>query len=245
MGNRTSFSTVSAAVQSLGQGGLYLAVPDLHGRMDLLKALLRQVKGLSVRLVFLGDYIDRGPSFDLLNLILELEKTETQFVFLPGNHEWMCMQWFNDNQVKVKTQRWREVEAPRGTLMNEWVERKDVPNEQIQFLRRILRKRFHYSDKKNLLFVHAGIETSPELRSLEKMDPDHFLWSRNLPPGYQGPLLIHGHTFAGDLPFADEQEVNLETRCWVEANRPLTVGIFQDVPAKADRFLGFVSIYTT
>jgi Calcineurin-like phosphoesterase len=44
---------------------LTYAIGDVHGRLDLLMDLLSQVithaSGRSCKLVFLGDYIDRGP----------------------------------------------------------------------------------------------------------------------------------------------------------------------------------------
>jgi serine/threonine protein phosphatase 1 len=44
---------------------LTYAIGDIHGRLDLLMDLLSQIithaNGRSCKLVFLGDYIDRGP----------------------------------------------------------------------------------------------------------------------------------------------------------------------------------------
>ncbi|MEE9587252.1 MAG: metallophosphoesterase, partial [Hyphomicrobiaceae bacterium] len=54
---------------SLPEGHLLYAVGDIHGRLDLLRSLLKrieadargQVQASKRTLVFLGDYVDRGP----------------------------------------------------------------------------------------------------------------------------------------------------------------------------------------
>ena len=72
-----------------------IAVGDIHGNLAALADLLDQIRGEVGRtdtIVFLGDYIDRGPhTRDCVDAILELEReTEAEVVCLQGNHE----QWF-------------------------------------------------------------------------------------------------------------------------------------------------------
>jgi serine/threonine protein phosphatase 1 len=71
-------------------------IGDVHGREDLLCALLAEIEqtvardGLADALVVgLGDYIDRGPaSVAVLQRVLDQAKgSGTEFVALPGNHE--------------------------------------------------------------------------------------------------------------------------------------------------------------
>ncbi|MEM6650815.1 MAG: metallophosphoesterase, partial [Pseudomonadota bacterium] len=44
---------------------ILVAVGDIHGRLDLLEKLLkkldRRLKDRAYKLIFLGDYVDRGP----------------------------------------------------------------------------------------------------------------------------------------------------------------------------------------
>lgn len=221
---------------------LYFAVPDLHGRLDLFEKCIESLRRIPGHVIFLGDYIDRLPSLKLVNRILEIEKERPDYVFLPGNHEWMCIEWYLENERQIGAGGLRLIPAPEGTLMQEWKEKGEVPKKQLHFFDRILRKRYHLSEQGNLLFVHAGVESSLRVKSIESMDPDHFLWSRRMPLNYQGPLLIHGHTFAGADPLIRKREVNLETRCWLETHRPLSVGVFRDVIDDQDPFVGVVKI---
>lgn len=66
------------------------AIGDIHGQADKLDALLGRLAGLdaAARLVFLGDYIDRGPhSRQVVDRLLALRRERPDTVFLMGNHE--------------------------------------------------------------------------------------------------------------------------------------------------------------
>jgi serine/threonine protein phosphatase 1 len=69
-----------------------LAFGDIHGCLTALDTLLGFVQpGPSDQVVFLGDYIDRGPdSKGVLDRLIELKKTG-QVVCLRGNHEIMML----------------------------------------------------------------------------------------------------------------------------------------------------------
>ncbi len=71
-------------------GQVVFAVGDIHGHADRLEALLGRLAGMApeARLVFLGDYVDRGPqSRRVLDRLLSLRRERPDTVFLMGNHE--------------------------------------------------------------------------------------------------------------------------------------------------------------
>src|SRR5690349_1844333 len=69
-----------------------LAIGDIHGCHLALTMLLEQIAPKPEdRLIFLGDYIDRGPaSRDVVESLLSL-KSKCTNVFLRGNHEAMIL----------------------------------------------------------------------------------------------------------------------------------------------------------
>jgi len=79
-----------------------LAVGDIHGHREKLEALMEMVKPTSEdKIVFLGDYIDRGPDSSgvidyLLDFCRKFPWTET--VFLRGNHEQMFLDALADRR---------------------------------------------------------------------------------------------------------------------------------------------------
>ena len=66
------------------------AIGDIHGCLDKVQRLLEVLRydPAADRLLFLGDYIDRGPaSKGVLELMLRLQAENSRNVFLMGNHE--------------------------------------------------------------------------------------------------------------------------------------------------------------
>jgi len=87
------------------------AISDIHGRNDLLQLLMKKLETdekLDLnedKLVFLGDYIDRGPdSFEVLVYVRDLfSKYPDNVVILGGNHEKLaidaCVRGMNYDDV--------------------------------------------------------------------------------------------------------------------------------------------------
>ena len=83
---------------------LLYVVGDVHGRTDLLLALLERIaddaagRATPARLVFLGDYVDRGPdTAGTLEVLADLPGAcELAPVFLMGNHERMLLDFLAD-----------------------------------------------------------------------------------------------------------------------------------------------------
>lgn len=92
------------------------AIGDLHGHREplarMLAAIEEDVRGRHVKhvkIVFLGDYVDRGPeSAGLLDDLIALKESDSDFdfVFLKGNHE-IGMLGFMD-EPKGKRRDWLE-----------------------------------------------------------------------------------------------------------------------------------------
>src|SRR5580704_7244062 len=81
---------------SVSPGLAVYAVGDIHGRLDLLEDLLRCIREDAGRhtgdtervLIFLGDYIDRGPaSRGVVDRLLEGPLDGFTTIRLMGNHE--------------------------------------------------------------------------------------------------------------------------------------------------------------
>src|ERR1700688_100753 len=73
--------------------GRLFAIGDIHGCPDELAALLRRIAPRQDdTVVFVGDYVDRGPSVrDVVEQLLEFERGPAEVVFLKGNHEDMML----------------------------------------------------------------------------------------------------------------------------------------------------------
>ena len=63
-------------------------VGDVHGELSALIAIVDCALESTDTLVFVGDYINRGPqSADVVDFLIELKRGEHDCIFLRGNHE--------------------------------------------------------------------------------------------------------------------------------------------------------------
>lgn len=150
-----------------------IAIGDVHGRLDALEELLDRLDpGPSDQLVFIGDYIDRGPdSKGVIDRLLTLED-EVSCVFLRGNHEAMMLDYLRDGAWNL----WR---------MNGGVETLDtyrvdgdveIPEAHVRFVDQT--ELYYETDE--FFFVHAGLK--PDLtidENLRRHDEDVLLWERS------------------------------------------------------------------
>ena len=72
-------------------------IPDVHGCNKTLKKLLKKLNlQKDDKLIFLGDYIDRGPdSYGVLQTVCNLP---CETILLKGNHEDMALNCINNKE---------------------------------------------------------------------------------------------------------------------------------------------------
>ena len=84
---------------------LIYVIGDIHGRLDLLTTLLAEIEqhraGRGRTIVFLGDYIDRGPdSAGVVATVRRLQALEPgSIVCLKGNHEDLMLKAYQDERA--------------------------------------------------------------------------------------------------------------------------------------------------
>lgn len=179
----------------------YIAIGDIHGMDLLLQRLLAQVPAEGT-LVFLGDYIDRGPaSREVITRLMALER-ERMCVFLRGNHEAMALDALaGDNRVDLH---WMK-NGGAATLKSYQMQ---LPDDHLAFLART--KPFYETE--HYIFVHAGL--LPGQRP-EDAETKTLWWIRDsfLRSSYDwGKLVIHGHTPTNDgRPDVCPNRINIDT----------------------------------
>jgi serine/threonine protein phosphatase 1 len=168
-----------------------LAIGDIHGCDTALATLLHVVQPeTGDRLVFLGDYIDRGPgSRQVIDKLLE-QTEQCQTVFLRGNHEVMILEARVD---PLKASLWQSY-GGLDTLASYGAEfRQDwaaaIPRTHWAFLEKTVR----YFESADHIFVHACLD--PELEM--KDQPDRLIFWEFLDqmrPHKSGKRIICGHS---------------------------------------------------
>src|ERR1700740_2097227 len=133
-----------------------LAIGDIHGCHTALTHLVREVKPASGdQLVFIGDYIDRGPaSRQVIDSLLQLKNT-CSTVFLRGNHEVMIL---DARESFLKTDIWQSyggletVHSYGSKFGQDWVTA--IPDFHWAFLEQTAR----FFETERHIFVHACLD---------------------------------------------------------------------------------------
>ena len=184
--------------------GRLLAVGDIHGQAELLAKLLKQVDPQPEDVVvFLGDYIDRGPdSPGVIDQLLELQDRFPQTVFLKGNHEAMLLDYLAGRETLLYL-----LNGGATTLAGYHRDnRMHIPPRHLEFFRNL---RLWY-ETAEFIFVHAGLR--PGL-SLHQQRHEDLLWIREdfLDADFDwGKTVVFGHTPLPSPSFA-KHRIGLDT----------------------------------
>lgn len=241
-----------------------IAIGDIHGHLEKLVDLMNQVKPTAAdQLVFLGDYIDRGPdSKGVIDYLITLQQQHPQTVFLRGNHDQMLLDALHDDHPDQLPADWQTLETISSAYRQDiygsnnrevWLLNGGrqflksygatdenscwylVPQEHIDFL--VTTKIWHRQN--GFLFVHAGFRENHL-----PIDQQRFimLWDRYAPPGtYEIHVVGHQPSLNGQ-PFFEESRYSLDTGA--AYGRPLTAcdvltrQVWQSAPTTADKSRG-------
>lgn len=188
------------------------AVGDLHGRYDLLSKMLRRIVAdfeslrdeRRLRIVFLGDYIDRGDhSREVLETLVSLvDGASREFVVLRGNHEAALLDFVKSPGLHrswldfgaQQTLASYGVRLPRGALTDaDLVALRDAlvdaMGEHLEFIRAM-----PIMDRSgDTVFTHAGVARGD---GDALTDQRAMLWGdTSSDPDWPAPgkLVVHGH----------------------------------------------------
>ena len=185
------------------------AVGDIHGSLSKLEIMLPLIRqdhdpDVSNTIVFLGDYIDRGPdSRQVVELLMTEPLKGFKHVFLRGNHEDMMVKAMDGDSRMMRI--W--VNNGGATTLKNF---EDSPALRIDRCVAWMRELPYYYEKYGYLFVHAGIR--PRL-PLSYQQTEDMMWIREEFTNSEedhGYVVVHGHT---PLPkhYEGPNRINLDT----------------------------------
>jgi len=170
----------------------FYLIGDIHGHLSKLENLILYIKSDITPddlIIFLGDYIDRGPkSFEVIEFLLKL-KSDYNIVCLMGNHEDMFCRFIsvgdNVNRYMVNGGRYTIRSYERN--LNEF----KIPETHKQFYNSL--KLYYESD--SFIAVHAGM--NPRVSNITEQNMHDLIWIREDYYKYNrrwDKTIIFGHT---------------------------------------------------
>jgi len=198
----------------------YWYIGDIHGEIVLLESLLTAIQKYKPhQIVFVGDYIDRGPyAREVIDRIMELE---VPVACLMGNHEQMMLNALEDsvlgnNPMELWYRNGGEATLQSFGFSGFFSFQSQLEEHYLRFFRSLLMSHIvELGTDMKILAIHAGISPAIPLADqlllkdyldlqqymLDKqLDAgDSFLWARESffegsSDLWKGYLVVHGHT---------------------------------------------------
>lgn len=226
-------SKVAAPVKpGVPDGVVVWAVGDVHGRLDLLRPLVDTIVSEARTssmdrkvVVFLGDYVDRGPeSRGVLQYLAEIQRDESiEWRFLKGNHEEAMLDFLDDPSAGA---RWCEYGGD-ATLASYGLRLPDMRH-MVEAWARIATDLDHKLTTRerafleglelsvtvgDYFFAHAGARPG---ESLDRQTTRDLMWIRNsfLESDVEfEKVVVHGHTPTRDV-YVDHRRIGVDTKAY-------------------------------
>jgi len=216
------------------------SIGDIHGNLTALKALyaeiledIKQNNYQTCKIIFLGDYIDRGPnSRGVIDFLMNLtDNDRIEHIFLLGNHEQMVIdsmdlenEWYRRSSFDMWLRNGGHetlVSYNILPLYNKFYE--DFPTGVLNWFKN--KCVTHYIHN-GVIFVHAQYDTKYDYTSSENI-PEITkmtqLWGRSFNILDDHPyFMVCGHTPESRQPHYDTNYICIDTGCGKVDGYPLT-----------------------
>lgn len=188
------------------------AIGDIHGRHDLLLRALDAIEdeAAAAHVIFLGDYVDRGPdSAGVLRTLMEgPRRSGDEWICLRGNHEEMMVRARGRGVPVMPGERYMLWLGNGGAATLDSFAG-SVPDDVLSWCAFLPLK----YETAHHFFVHAGVRPGTRLSEQHAAD---LLWIRDEFLGHDGGFgkhVVHGHTPAHE-PVLGLNRTGIDTGAW-------------------------------
>ncbi len=239
---KSLFRTEPPPTPRMEEGVRVYAIGDVHGRLDLVLELREMIEAdlcahpveRSIEL-FLGDYIDRGPSSrEVLDHLISSRPVCSERICLKGNHEQTLLEFLEDPDRLKHWARYGGMEMMRSYGVSEGTPMTSAACKGIHKQFAAAFPDWHLAFCRDLptavsfgdyFFAHAGVRPGIPLAEQDDRDlmwiRDEFLSSSK----YHGKLIVHGHT-PTKQPEVHSNRINIDTGAF--ASGILTCLVLED-----------------
>lgn len=186
---------------------LTFCVGDIHGMLEQLCELvgliykhIEENPGKTYKIVFHGDYVDRGlNSKSVLDYLRKLEKEDSNIFFLMGNHDQMLIEYCQEYT-------YRGYKSSYPETFDSFVDTNyEIPDDYVKWISKL---HVAFEDSKRI-YVHAGINPYKTIQNTSEC-----IWIRreflDYPQDFK-KIVVHGHTPDETGPVFLNNRINVDT----------------------------------
>lgn len=196
-------------------------VPDVHGEYEKLQKLMDKIhieRKTEDKIIFLGDYIDRGDkSKEVINYIFDLKSNDDNVITLLGNHDdafWKAIEnierldiynveWFGRYCVEtldsygIDTTPLKSFELNQNDFYRKYFDKfvEDIKqfkqSEEYKKFKILMVNCKTYHVENGYIFTHSG---GVSWKPFNNQTTEQLLWSRDFQPRKDGLIHVCGHT---------------------------------------------------
>jgi serine/threonine protein phosphatase 1 len=190
---------------------LILAFGDIHGCFKAAETAVNIAEEKNAQAIFLGDYIDRGPSaVKTLHVLIQAKKNHPDWIFLRGNHDQMLIDLILGNASVTDIGKTLQGEFGYWQATKSFQEWKDLASFEREQIFDFLETTAIYHESSEIIFSHAVLRDTQE--SIEEKSCEELIWNYDYEPFWTGKRFVHGH-----LPVKMITEkgrgININTSC--------------------------------
>ncbi len=187
------------------------AFGDIHGCHLAASTAIRLSQELHVQAIFLGDYVDRGPSaMKTIQVLIDAKKKNPDWIFIRGNHDQMLLDLILEKATPLDIgstsdgtfEYWQTVKS-----FNEW---KNLELSQKKEVHDFLDQTIPYHENEDFIFCHAVLRDTGQ--RIDQKPLSELIWNYQHKPLWRGKQFIHGHLPVKEV-YREGAGINLNTSC--------------------------------
>ena len=190
---------------------LILAFGDIHGCFKAAETAVIVAEEKNTQAIFLGDYIDRGPSaVKTLHVLMQAKQNHPDWIFLRGNHDQMLIDLILGNANVADIGRALQGEFGYWQAAKSFREWKELASTQRDKIFDFLNATALYHETSEFIFSHALLRDTQE--SIDEKSSEELIWNYDYEPFWKGKHFVHGH-LPVKMITEKGQGININTSC--------------------------------
>lgn len=188
-----------------------IAFGDIHGCYMAAERAIGLAEELGSLAIFLGDYVDRGPSaVRTLNALMAAKERHHDWVFLRGNHDQMLLDLLTGTATPTDEGSVLGMSYSYSQASQSFEECRSISVNEQEAIKTFLISTDVFYESHAHIFCHAVLRDTRQ-RIGEKSE-EELMWNYETTPLWKGKPFVHGHDPVV-YPVCTQRGININTRC--------------------------------